>query len=228
MTGPEPPTSALSEADALTFYKTLRDAADASLLRAHLIWALVLAGVLGLVGLAAFRAYEWKASSDAKNAVALHTAQVARAAADARADSANARADRWAHRSEALADSVRIDTQLVTRIIEAAPKPVLVPVTAENGTTSIVPMIPAVTFDSTAARCTRLAHDCTAALAAKDSTITAKDSAMAQRNRALAAADSMVAVRTRQVSAAARASFFARLGWGAGGLLIGRASCSVH
>ena len=214
MTSPPPPTGGLSQTEALDFYKTLRDASDASLARAHLIRTLVDAALIALVALAGWRAYAW------------HVDETAKLSAEAQAnrlayDSAQASAERWAKRSERLEDSVRVDTQLVTHIIEGAPRPVLVPITAPSGVTSIVPMIPAVTFDSTAAACTRLTHDCSSALAAKDS-------ALAQRDKALAHGDTLIAIALKKASDAERANFFSKILYGAGGAILGRATCSVH
>jgi len=211
---PSPPAGGLSQPEALDFYKALRDASDAALTRAHLIWALVLAAVLALTVFAGFRAYAWHVNETAKLEADVQRNQLAY-------DSAAASAERWAKRSERLEDSVRVDTELVTHVIETAPKPVLVPITAPSGVTSIVPMIPAVTFDSTAAACTRLEHDCTKALAAKDS-------ALAQRDKALAHGDSLTALALKKASDAERANFFSKILYGAGGAILGRATCSVH
>lgn len=58
MTAPPPvPAGGLSQTEALNFYKTLRDASDAALTRAHLIRTLVDVAILALVIVAGFRAY---------------------------------------------------------------------------------------------------------------------------------------------------------------------------
>ena len=209
---PQLPPAAASET--VEVFKAFSAWANAALARAHLVWALVLVAVLALTIFAGFRAYAWHVNETARLAADVQREQLAQ-------DTANARAERWERRAEALADSVRVDTQLVTRIFEGAPKPVFVPITAPSGVTSIVPMIPAVTFDSAGAACSRLAHDCTQALASKDSVT-------AQLRAALAAGDSLVATRTRQVKDAERASLWSKILYGVGGTLIGRATCSVH
>lgn len=181
----------------------------------HLSWALAMLGVLAVATFAGFRAYAWSVRRDAADA---HTI----AAQQAKLDSALAGWRVSDARANRLADSVRIDTELVTHVIEGAPKPVLVPITSPTtGIVSEVPMIPALTFDSLGAACTRLEHDCTAQMAAKDS-------AMAEIRKALAAADSLTATRVRQLNAAERANFFSKLLWGSAGLAAGRLSCGVR
>lgn len=212
MTAPIPPKNDLP--DALKGYNLGIDTASAALMRVHLIWALVLAGMLVAIGIVALKMRDYYANDSAKWEMLFRQEKVGK-------DTAIAMFERQQRRNDSLVNTVRIDTELVTRVIETAPKPVLVPITQPNGVVSEVPMIPAVTFDTTAARCTRLAHDCTAALAGKDS-------AMAQLQHALAAADSMTAARTRQFTDAKRASLWSKILYGLGGTVIGRASCSVR
>lgn len=228
MTAPPPvPNGQLSPADAVAQWKAFADYTRLALVRAHLIWALVLAGMLGLVTIAGFKAYAWHVNETAKLAQDVKREQLGRDSANVRTDSANARADRWEQRAEVAAAAVRIDTQLVTHVIEAAPKPILVPVTSTAGVVSEVPMIPALSFDSLGRSCTRLEHDCTQALAAKDSALTAKDSALAERAIALAHGDSLIALALKRASDAERSSFFSKILYGVGGAFAGRASCSV-
>lgn len=190
--------------EGLSYYKQLRDEADARLHRAHWIWFLILLGMLGVVTMIA----EGKVSGLTRQLVTVHVAL----------DSAVRKAGTWERRAAVLAESVKVDTERVTTVIQARPQPVLVPMPQANGTTSIVPMVPVVAFDSLGASCTRLEHDCTA-------TVAAKDSAMRALQIALGRADSMTALAVKRAAAQQRASLLSRVWWGLGGLAAGRLSC---
>jgi len=209
-----PPAPKNDLPEALQGYNLGIESASAAIMRVHLTWALVFAGVVVVIGLAALKMRDYYANDSAKWEALYQQEKVGK-------DTAIAMFERQQRRNDSLVAAVRVDTELVTRVIETAPKPVLVPITQPNGIVSEVPMIPAVTFDTTAARCTRLAHDCTAALAGKDS-------AMAKLQTALADADSMTAARTRQFTDAERASLWSKILYGLGGAVVGRASCSVR
>jgi len=228
VTSPPPPTGGLSQTEALDFYKTLRDASDASLSRAHLIRTLVDAALIALVALAGWRAYEWHVKDTAQLEARVQANQAAKDSAIASRDSADARAERWETRAEVAVARVRVDTQLIAGALQTVPAPVLVPVTSPAGIVSEVPMVPAETFDTLGARCTRLEHDCTQALAAKDSALSAKDSALAQGRIAMAHGDSLTALALKKASDAERANFFSKILYGLGGAVVGRASCSVR
>lgn len=229
MTAPPPvPSGQLSPADAVAQWKAFADYNRLALVRAHLLWALGLAGLLGLVTIAGFKAYAWHVSVTAKLEARVQSNQLAKDSAIVSRDSADARADRWEQRAEVAQAAVRVDTQLIAGALASVAAPRLVPVTLPSGIVSEVPMVPAETFDTLGARCTRLEHDCTQALAAKDSALSAKDSALAQGRIAMAHGDTLTALALKKANAAERANFFSKIFYGLGGALVGRASCTVR
>jgi hypothetical protein len=94
-----------------------------------------------------------------------------------------------------------------------------VTVAAPDGTTSVVPMqvVAKEDFDSLGAMCERTQHDCASALAAKDSVI-AHDSLQAS---ALAKLNQNVG---KQLTMQKHATIWAKVLWGIGGIILGRAS----
>lgn len=229
MTAPPPvPNGSLSPTDAVAQWKAFADYNRLALVRAHLLWALVVAGLLGLTTIAAFKAYAWHVNETAKIEARMQSNQMGKDSALVERDSANARAEFWEQRAEVAQAAVRVDTQLIAGALQSIPAPTLVPVTSPAGIVSEVPMVPAETVDTLGARCARLEHDCTQALAAKDSALAAKDSALAKGRVALAHGDTLTALALKKAKDAERANFFSKLLWGSGGTLLGRASCSVR
>jgi len=209
---PQLPPAAASET--VEVFRAFSAWADAQLARAHLIWALALAAFLALTVIGGFYAYGYYMNKSAKQDAVIAHQQAAE-------DSLRASEEYFAKRALVAEAQVRVDTQVVTRVIETAPKPVLVPVKQPNGIVSEVPMIPAASFDSLGSSCTRLEHDCSTALATKDS-------ALHQLQLALAHGDSLTAAALKKASDVERANFFSKILYGAGGAILGRATCSVH
>jgi hypothetical protein len=158
-----------------------------------------------------------------------HTARLARLEVEASALTTAAKneaavGDAWRKRAIALGDSITHDTVRVRQIITHT-KTVMVPVApppAQDGVTySIplppepIPMVARADFDTLAAACTRVEHDCAAHGAAQDS-------ARAHLQVQLDALNAQIATEAKARASEKRAATIGKGIWGAVGLLIGR------
>lgn len=210
MTTPNPP-----EFDPLvTFTHKMRDEAELLLSR-YRITIVVLVAVAAFLG---WQGFLW------------HERNMARLEAQAtneRAAAANEHSlgDAWRKRAIARVDSVRVDTVRIRQLIHDT-KTILVPAAppaAVDGVTYSVPLplepIPMVyrsDYDSLGAACTREVHDCSSALAAKDSVL-------AHESLRIVALDSLNTTVAKQLRGTKRGAVVQKVVWGLVGLLVGRA-----
>ncbi len=215
---PTPPASANLIATVVEIGHKARDAVALDLKRVHLTYhivgvAFIIAVVLGGVG-----AWRWHVGKLAR--LELRADSLATRAGNAEAIAATFRAQAAPHVA-----AVRVETLTVNRIIYRTPTySAPIPVAQPDGSTSMVPMpvVLAVDFDTLGRTCSRLAHDCGAALALKDSAA-ARDSVV------IASLYELNHNTTQRLGMANRAKFWSKILYGAGGASVGysmgRLSC---
>jgi hypothetical protein len=195
-----------------------RDAAELRLVRAVQGHRLALVCVALLVVFGGWRGYVWHVEHMAKLEAAAGVDKII-------AINEHTISEAWKARAIALVDSVQIDTVTMRRIIQHVKvDTILVPAmpVAQDGVTysdpqPLVPMavVSKLAFDSLGAACERVEHDCSTALAAKDSVITHQDSEAV----ALRAHDATTA---KQLRIEKRTALWQKVAWGIVGIAIGR------
>ena len=185
--------------------------------RLHLVYAAIIVGLLVAGTLAAHAAWKWYTVTAPELKRELGVAHTAAAAQQALAKT-------WQVRARALEATVLVDTARMRDLLAVHHVELGYALTGEPGSPSVsapavpMPSDPVIWGDSLGAACTRLAHDCTQALAAKDS-------ALAHRDSATAAITASLAIVTRQRNAAERSSMLKQIVWGVVGAAAGRLSC---
>ncbi len=216
MTAPTPPTDPF---DALVGVgHKIRDAADRDIKRLHLTYHSVGVILAVLLAFASFEAWKW-------HIVKLARLEAAASVERVRAAKELTTAEAWRAIAIRRVDSVRVDTVRIARIVYRTPTfTAPIPVTHDDGTSSIVPMpvVLRADFDSLGGTCNRLARDCASALAAKDS-------ASAHDSLVIASLYELNHNTEQRLKMADRAKFFAKVFYGAAGasagFAAGRASC---